>query len=218
MGRRAGVTPDETRAELLAAAARVFGERGYEGASISDITAAAGLSSGSIYAHFAGKAGLFAALLDDHAARELDHVLGDVGGASGVADVITALGRHVGRAHRGRGDLLVEAIVAAKRDTEIRAGLSRHLRDREGLMAALVAGGQERGEIDDSLDADAVARFAAMVSLGALLVNALGLDSPEPDGWSYLITRMVDAFRTGDEPPTAHSTSATTPAPAPTRS
>ena len=48
-----------TRAELLDAAAKVFSERGYEGASVAEIAERAGRTTGAIYAHFPTKEALF---------------------------------------------------------------------------------------------------------------------------------------------------------------
>jgi AcrR family transcriptional regulator len=47
------------RERLILAAARVLGERGYEGASLSRICAAAGILPGSLYHHFSSKEDLF---------------------------------------------------------------------------------------------------------------------------------------------------------------
>jgi AcrR family transcriptional regulator len=47
------------RERLILAAARVLGERGYEGASLSRICAAAGILPGSLYHHFKSKQDLF---------------------------------------------------------------------------------------------------------------------------------------------------------------
>lgn len=52
----------ETRAKLLAAARRAFGESGYAAASMDDFTAKAGLTRGALYHHFGGKQGLFEAV------------------------------------------------------------------------------------------------------------------------------------------------------------
>jgi AcrR family transcriptional regulator len=53
----------QTRQELLDAAARVFVERGFAGASIEAITAEAGYSRGAFYSNFSSKEELFAELL-----------------------------------------------------------------------------------------------------------------------------------------------------------
>lgn len=50
----------DTRSAVLAAAARLFDARGFAAVSISDLTAASGVSNGSIYHHFGSKDGVLA--------------------------------------------------------------------------------------------------------------------------------------------------------------
>ena len=57
MGRRAGVTAEQTRSTLLSAAADIFAAKGYDGASSSDICTAASLTSG-VYFYTLEVAGL----------------------------------------------------------------------------------------------------------------------------------------------------------------
>ncbi|MEW1737220.1 TetR/AcrR family transcriptional regulator [Nocardia beijingensis] len=52
------------RAEALRRAMEVFWEHGYEGASMSDLTAAMGINSPSLYAAFGGKEALFRAAVE----------------------------------------------------------------------------------------------------------------------------------------------------------
>jgi len=54
---------EQTRADLLEAAARVFLERGFEGSSIEAITATAGYTRGAFYSNFKSKEQLFSELL-----------------------------------------------------------------------------------------------------------------------------------------------------------
>ncbi len=53
-----------TRAKLLDAAERVFGEQGYERASIVEITRTAGVAQGTFYVYFESKQTIFAHLVD----------------------------------------------------------------------------------------------------------------------------------------------------------
>lgn len=53
----------ETRARLIAAGRKAFGEKGYADAAMDDFTAEAGLTRGALYHHFGGKKGLFEAVI-----------------------------------------------------------------------------------------------------------------------------------------------------------
>jgi AcrR family transcriptional regulator len=53
----------ETRAKLIAAARKAFGEQGYAEASMDEFTAEAGLTRGALYHHFGDKKGLFEAVV-----------------------------------------------------------------------------------------------------------------------------------------------------------
>jgi AcrR family transcriptional regulator len=56
---RRTLAKQQTRAKVLAAARRLFSEEGYEGATIRDIAAAAGMSTGAVFANFSDKSDLF---------------------------------------------------------------------------------------------------------------------------------------------------------------
>jgi len=60
------LTPDrrrqQTRDHLLAAAAQVFAERGFHGASLDEVAAVAGFTKGAVYSNFRNKEGLFLSL------------------------------------------------------------------------------------------------------------------------------------------------------------
>ena len=58
---------EETRGELIDAAAKVFARRGFHGASLDQIAAEAGYSTGAIYWHFSGKDDLFLAVYENYA-------------------------------------------------------------------------------------------------------------------------------------------------------
>jgi AcrR family transcriptional regulator len=59
MPTRRALAKQQTRAKVLAAARRLFSEQGYEGATIRDIAAAAGMSTGAVFANFTDKSDLF---------------------------------------------------------------------------------------------------------------------------------------------------------------
>jgi AcrR family transcriptional regulator len=63
-----------TREELVDAATRVFAARGFHGASVSDVAAAAGYTTGAVYSNFGGKEELFLAAFEREVARHVREV------------------------------------------------------------------------------------------------------------------------------------------------
>ena len=63
-----------TREELLAAATRVFAARGFNGASVDDVAADAGYTTGAVYSNFGGKEDLFLSAFEQHIARHAHEV------------------------------------------------------------------------------------------------------------------------------------------------
>jgi AcrR family transcriptional regulator len=61
-----------TRAELLAAARRVFLRRGFHAATLEEIAEEAGYTKGAVYSNFSGKDDLFLALLAEHYAARAE--------------------------------------------------------------------------------------------------------------------------------------------------
>lgn len=60
--KRVAKPPDERRLDLLEAARKVFAEKGIPGATVSDITEAAGVAKGTFYLYFESKEALLGAL------------------------------------------------------------------------------------------------------------------------------------------------------------
>src|SRR4051794_28838811 len=56
---------DATRQALLTAAQEVFADRGFGDAGIAEIVERSGISVGSLYHHYGGKAGLYLALWEE---------------------------------------------------------------------------------------------------------------------------------------------------------
>ncbi len=68
------MTGAERREQLLGIGRRLFAERGFDGTSIEEIAAQAGVSKPVVYEHFGGKEGLYAVVVD----REMQRLLGMV--------------------------------------------------------------------------------------------------------------------------------------------
>jgi len=84
---------EQTRTNLLAAARRVFGERGFGGASLDQIAADAGYTRGALYYNFpGGKEELFLALLRERIDNRVDvtQAVFEGGGDDGTATIAQA--------------------------------------------------------------------------------------------------------------------------------
>ena len=60
---------EATRQRVLEAAEQVFGVKGYHGASVTEITRAAGVAQGTFYLYFRGKKEIFLDLVDTLSSR-----------------------------------------------------------------------------------------------------------------------------------------------------
>ena len=65
---------DKTRAAILSASTQLFAEKGFIGASISDIAEVVGVSKSSIYHYFPSKEAILHALIDSFA-KEVDGLI-----------------------------------------------------------------------------------------------------------------------------------------------
>ncbi|MFG3226539.1 TetR/AcrR family transcriptional regulator [Kitasatospora sp. NPDC048194] len=98
--------PRGRREELLAAAVRLFHQRGFDNVSTDQLGAAVGISGPSVYRHFDSKAHLLAASLERSRERLRQEVEGAIGAADGPRAALSAgLGAYVDFA-LGNGDYL----------------------------------------------------------------------------------------------------------------
>src|SRR3954463_8694108 len=81
--RRRTARGTRSRERILAAAMSAFGERGYDGASMSAIAREAGVTKSVIYDHFPSKADLHKALVEQQARELHAHVTAAVAGTAG---------------------------------------------------------------------------------------------------------------------------------------
>jgi TetR/AcrR family transcriptional regulator, mexJK operon transcriptional repressor len=84
-------SPERER-QILRGAAVVFGQDGYEGASMSRIAAEAGVSKGTLYNYFESKAELFTSWVRGVCDRELGIALGDLDPAAAPEALLRQVG------------------------------------------------------------------------------------------------------------------------------
>jgi len=166
----------ETRARLLAAARRVFAERGYHAASLDLVSGRAGCTKGALYHHFGSKEGLLLALLDQQFAARVAQAQGS---AEGPPSARMPFDREF-------AVLFLEFVCAASRDPKLRRRLAARMRSLRSETARLlgdsrlaaVVGAAANGASIEALifgEAEGTATFdAAMTSLVAAGETTIG--------------------------------------------
>lgn len=133
-----------TRAEILAAARRLFASRGYAATSISDIAGESGVAIQTIYSSVGSKAALVLAL-NDLIDAEAD-VAGVAAGFRGETDParLIRLGVRLTRQLNERCGDLIRILLSAEMSepdvaAAVRDGMTRHQQGAAGLAAGLAA-------------------------------------------------------------------------------
>jgi AcrR family transcriptional regulator len=144
---------------LLTAASAEFAERGFDGTSIRDIAARAGVSLSALYHYYPGKQALLAALLDEGMDDYLDRcraALAATGPGSGSAERLTALVAATVRyrAERSVASLILINEARALTDQD-RAAYRERQREATGLFADVIEEGVATGEFRTPYPEDA---------------------------------------------------------------
>jgi AcrR family transcriptional regulator len=82
---------DAQREALLAAAVALLSEQGYQGCSVAAVAARAGVSTGSVYRYFPGKAELVVEVFRDLVTREVQAVKDAADGPGDLIDRVVAI-------------------------------------------------------------------------------------------------------------------------------
>lgn len=159
---------DQTRRHILDVSARLFAEKGYAGASFSDLVTASGLTKGAFYFHFPSKEALALAAFADQQERWVDAVTRVAEPSPRAVDQLAAM-------LQAACDFC-ETEVAARcvsrlcfelgEDPRLRPTLTPYLSVWEELIASIVRRGQEEGDIRGDVDAGAVARVSVAAWIG----------------------------------------------------
>ncbi len=203
---------EQSRTEILDAAARIMAAKGFDGASISSISKESGLPASSIYWHFTSKEGVLAAVMERGAQRffeELD--AGDLPTDASPAEHLRAqFSSAAGAIRRDPGflRLFILLLLAGRNDATVRrvrrAG-------REQVHRALLRAFDDHG----ATLAEAVADELADVGLAMFDGAFLAVQNDQSLDYEPLLMDMADALAALGERSAARHGSETTPARSP---
>jgi AcrR family transcriptional regulator len=178
-GRRAAADKARTRRRLVAAAERRFLRNGFHATSLAEIAAEAGVTTGAVYASFAGKDDLFLAAYEEMVAsrsRAIDEAVAAGGSARAASQWLSVVDEEP-----SWFPLVIEFWAHAVRDDELRErfavpfgavglALGRHLDSAElGTIAKALGNGLalERRANPESVPDELVERAFELLLAGA---------------------------------------------------
>lgn len=158
------------RTEILEAAWRCFGRKGFHRTTMRDICREAGLSPGAVYQYFPGKAALIRAVAEEGKRAHTTRVVS----ADVATDPAAALAGSLTRFLDCLDDpavleslrIEVRLLGEALHEAQVREAVLDSYASLIDRFARLVRKGQDRGVIDGALEADAVARVLVAIFQG----------------------------------------------------
>lgn len=165
--------------EALAAALRVFWTRGYEGASLTELTDAMGITRPSLYACFGNKEALFRKALDLYESEKLAYMQTalDAPTARGVAERVLrgALASQADSSHDPKGCLGVISSVACGTDAEaIKAEVVARRASSKVAVVERFARAKAEGDLPADTDPEALANYLFALVQGLSLMSGTG--------------------------------------------
>jgi AcrR family transcriptional regulator len=189
----------ETRASVLAAATRLFGERGWSATGMRDVGRAAGVSVETVYAGFGSKSDLLLATIDVAVVGDAEPVPLDQRsmfaalGAGGREQRVRAAARMVTDIHRRIAGLIHALREAATSDPD----LDRLMREREEGRRRDIEQGMTLVAARPVTAREADALWAVLdVAIYRLLTDLRGWTDDQYEEWAAdAIDRLLDDDR-----------------------
>lgn len=164
--------------KALAAALRVFWSKGYEGASMADLTEAMGITKPSLYAAFGNKEALFAKALDLYEAEKLAYTRTalDLPTAKGVAEAILrgAVANMTGK-NEPHGCMGVISSMACGAEAEpIKAAVVERRASSQRAVVDRFLRAKEEGDLPGHVDAQALTGYLFAILQGLAVQASAG--------------------------------------------
>ncbi len=192
-----GGGPEEVTNRLLDAAVIVFGERGFEAATVAEIARSCGLTTGAIYARWASKREMFMAAVEHASAQRMLLLIKNLEATAEAKLSMLSANLLTDSRDRTR-NLWLEACVVGGRDVSLHGTIARAQETEAFELAEIVEAGKAEGTIDASLSTEAVVFLCQSLGLGtylALRSQALERPRPDDDDWNALMARVIECLR-----------------------
>jgi len=193
--RKAGRPIAFDREAALEAAMLLFWERGYEGASMADLTRAMGLSASSIYAAFGDKQALFSAAAKRYMESRAGFAMKALEEPT-LERVIRALFENTARFLTAPGHpptcmTLTGAMGCGAEANSARELMREIRRQNQSVIRRRVLDAQKKGELPKGVRAEDYARYVATVLAGLSIQAANGATREELETMGRMAVRYL---------------------------
>ncbi|EJJ28998.1 TetR/AcrR family transcriptional regulator [Rhizobium sp. CF142] len=180
----------------LDAALRVFSERGYHAASISELTEAMGLASGSIYKAFKDKRGIFLAAFKRYRQLGRGRLETKIASVKTGREKVFEMVMYYAELSHGEAGLKGCLVVGGANDIslldeEAAEHVAAAFSADEKLMADLIRIGHADGTIPPTVDADATALTFLCLTKGLRVIGRTGRGEKEMMAAAEAAMRLV---------------------------
>jgi AcrR family transcriptional regulator len=192
---------EETRVRILEAAYRVFGRRGYEAATVEEITAECGIAKGALYSHFASKEELFRTILLEHVGRRSEEAAARLGPALPLRESILRIMEASWATCRTDpvwAPLLMECWALASRNDWGREAVAALFDHCSTALARFLSGAKRRGLVRSDVDVDRAARLFLAVNDGLVLQWQTQPDKVDPEKFLGPMADMITCYLTAE--------------------
>lgn len=159
------------REEALRRAMQLFWERGYEAASLGELTRAMGINRPSLYAAFGSKEALFREAVAQYDAEEGAEIQRILDAAPTARDAVEGVLRHNARAYARPGQprgcmIVLSSLLGTPESAEIRRFLSENRAAGEAGLRRRIERGIAEGDVPPGADVRRIAAFYTTVIQG----------------------------------------------------
>lgn len=177
-----------TRERILSAANELFYAQGYNATGLDRIIAHAGVAKGNFYHHFRSKEELASAVLDWHQALtfqeiNMEAILADRSAVHAIHELLLRVTARMvcsSDTHPVLGCFFGNFTLELSTGSEMVRNKIRHVfQGLREMLAELIRRGQQAGEIDTGIDAEAMASIVLSLMEGASMMDKANQDQTE---------------------------------------
>lgn len=171
---------DQKRVDILKSAGKCFRKTGFHQTSMQEICTAVGLGPGAVYRYFTSKDAIIAAMAEDER-RQARTLLSEFHDTDDLPQALSAITRAFAQRYTAISDagLMTEIYAEGLRNKRVGAVIKTAETEWVDGLTDMLRTAQERGQIDQTLDAHAAALLLTAMWDGIVIRQAYTPESPE---------------------------------------